>query len=161
MINDYISVLSLVWVIYLFLFTEADRQVTELLNRIKYSLSINEKGHFDQPQFIAKQPMGVHEIIQLGRFIDQTHSHAKFINKFANKYDQIEKAKIFLISNLFLLTADILISYFIQIMNFIDLQRIVLTIHISVSLIFSVVFYFYVSKLANVKLLEFKKIDEI
>ncbi len=49
---DMLSVIALLWLIYTFLFIEADRQVSELLKRLRFSRSLNDKGVLKKPKYL-------------------------------------------------------------------------------------------------------------
>ena len=129
--------------VYLFLFTEADKQLTELSHRIKYALAIRDDGVLDMVQFNAKQHLAVSDIIQLGEKI--THpTRVKMIKRFGNKYREIEQGKTFLIINLFILTA-VALSVFTGFLSNFSLLK----FYIIISLIFGIIVYFYITKLPN------------
>ena len=157
--NNFLSILALIWVVYIFLFTEADRQLSELLNRLKASLAVDDKGTFQLNQFWASQSFGVAEIIEWGKLINDKDSRKKNINKFYKKYQKIKWGKLFLIINLFLLSSNIIIS---ALLGFLDTPIIIFKTyivgtHIVLSLIFGFVFYIYVSKSSNLKFIGFTR----
>ncbi|PIU42963.1 MAG: hypothetical protein COS98_00140 [Parcubacteria group bacterium CG07_land_8_20_14_0_80_35_11] len=151
--TDFLTILALVWVIYMFLFTESDRQLSELLNRLKASLAINDKGTFQLTQFWAKQSFGISEIIDLGNAIKNGHSNKTNINKFHRNYQEINQGKIFLIVNLFLLSFNIIILSLVWFPSFLIT---IFRIHIVLSLIFGFIFYYYLNKLHNLAFMTFK-----
>jgi len=151
--TDFLTILALIWVIYIFLFTEADRQLSELFNRLKTSISISNEGVFELTQLQVKQQLGVPEIIDLGKTIKEGHTRKANINMFHKKYREINQGKLFLIANLFLLSFNIIILTLLEFPNF---GIIGFKIHTAVSLIFSFIFYLYISKIPNLKFINFR-----
>jgi len=145
---DYsLGLIALIWVIYIFLFTEADRELGELLHRVKFALAINDKGAFDPVQFDVKQHLSVAEIVELGAVINST-VFSKKIKKFQTKYEEIQHGKIFLIINLFIVSAVISADFFVKSL---DSPSLFIEVHYVISLLFAFVFYYYLNSLSKVK----------
>jgi len=146
----FITTISLVWLIYIFLFTESDKQILDLFNRLKFSLAINNEGAVEKIQLDIKMYMGIPEVISMGKIFKSGDSHKKNIETFKKKTWNIDLFKKLLIVNLFLLT----IHPWLNFLNcFFSMQ-----IHIILSLIFGLCFYWYVQQLPS---LEFSRIVPI
>jgi len=150
---DGIATLAFIWVVYMFLFTEADRQIAELLNRLKSSLAISDKGVFEVSQFIAKQSLGITELVDYGEILNESSSQARNIRQFYDRHRDIERGKKFLIANLFLLSLQITMTGLFQIFD--EQWLIISKVHIIFSLLFALVFYVYASKTPQVKYIKF------
>jgi len=154
--NDFLTILALIWVIYIYLFTETDRQISELLNRLKFSISIGDKG-VDMQQLQVKQQLGAQEIIDLEKMIEEGHPRKKKINNFHKEYREINQGKTFLIWNLFLLSFGIIILTLLGVPHCLAVG---FQVYITLSLVFAFIFYFRVSQLSNLKLTDFVKSSE-
>lgn len=140
----FITTITLTWLIYTYLFTEADRQILDLFNRLKFSLSINNKGEIEQDQLIIKMKLGIPEIIELGNFFKKNNEQdkqAKSIEKFRDIIQQIIQTKNFLFINLFIFTIHPLFSFLDCFLS--------MEIHLILSLIMGLIFYWYIQKLPN------------
>lgn len=137
----FITTISLVWLIYTFLFSDADKQILDALNRLKFALSINPNNHhLDLALLQAHGFMGIPEIIYYGEGMPQLDAAAKNIKVFATRYNSIERFKSILMVNLFLLTAHVVFyDKFYNCFNYLQL-------HIILSLILGGVFYWWTAK---------------
>lgn len=139
----FITTISLVWLIYTYLFIEADKQILDLFNRLKFSLAINNKGAIEKIQLEVKMYLGIPEVISFGEILKNDDAHKKNIGFFERKIRDIDLAKRFLIINLFLLTFH---PIFVPSCWFITME-----IHIILSLIFGLCFYWHIQQLPNLK----------
>ncbi len=135
----FITSISLVWLIYTYLFIEADRQILDLFNRLKFSLAVNNAGMIEKEQLEVKMYLGIPEVISLGQVFSKNDSHRNNIEQFEKKIKNIDVLRKLLMINLFLLTFHPLLCFFNY---FLTLQA-----HLVLSLIFSLCFYWYVQKL--------------
>lgn len=54
------------WLIYTHLFTEADKQISDLFQRLKFSLAVNNQGVVEKTQLEVKMSLGIQEVISMG-----------------------------------------------------------------------------------------------
>jgi hypothetical protein len=106
---DFISILSLAWLFFTFLFAESDKELNELLRRLRFSRGIKD-AKFDPVQYQAEQHVGIEELRMIS-----SHTNKEAINninarKYLKKYDEIDAGKRFLIFNLFVITTLVMIK---------------------------------------------------
>jgi hypothetical protein len=143
----FITTISLVWLIYTYLFTEADKQILDLFNRLKFSLSVNNEGAIESEQLKVKVYMGIPEVISMGKIFEPGDIQKNNIEKFENKILSIDLFKKILVFNLFILTLH---PWFYFLNCFFSMQ-----LHIVLSLFLSLFFYWQVQLLPN---LEFTRV---
>ncbi|MFO1519073.1 MAG: hypothetical protein U1F57_05355 [bacterium] len=149
--ENLITVVTLVWVIYSFLFIEADRELAELLRRVKFAIAINKSGVLDLNDFNAKQHLSAIEVIELGEIVQDIQFKAK-IQKFKEKYSCVGIIKKISAINLLLLSGFVTLDFFTHPNKcFIAWIK----IHIVLSIFFSLIFYFIISNLSKQKLIQF------
>ncbi len=139
----YITTISLVWLIYTFLISDADKQVIDVLNRLRFALSVDINTHSLSTSLLqAHGQMGIPEIIAYGKgMADSDPTMAKRINGFEIKYEAIEKFKRILMWNLFILTAHAVIFSISCFSSILLIQ-----IHVIISLFLGLIFYWYTRK---------------
>jgi hypothetical protein len=138
----YITTISLVWLIYTFLISDIDRQVTDALNRLKFALSIKPTNHHvDLSLLQAHGLMGIPEIVDYGSNMSKTDPGFTIIAKFNEQYKKIERFKQLLIWNLFALTAHAIAYTFLSFSNLALIQA-----HIIISLVLGIFFYWCARK---------------
>lgn len=100
--GDSITIIALIWTIYIFLFSEADKQLALFLGRAQLMISIDsEKGSFDSQQFLIKQQLKTAEdVFYFGESLDDKDSTRNFYKK----YKSIEDWKTCLLINISILT---------------------------------------------------------
>jgi len=145
------AVLSLIWVIYIFLLTGYDRSISDTLYRLKHSISINKDGVLELGQIASFKHMGVVEIFDYAEVIDKKSSQGVHIEKFKKQFDLVNPLKIILEINLFLLT-------FHALLGFLDLLY--FNSHIVVSLFLGFFFYWKYNQFHSIKFAGFKKSNE-
>lgn len=134
----YITTISLVWLVYTFLFADIDAQITDVVNRLKFALSINASNGAVKLELLqAHAHMGIPEIIAYGENMAQVDPKGtKIIENFAEKYNLVEAFKKILMWNLFFLTAHVIVYSFFYISSISFIQ-----VHIIVSLLIGALFY--------------------
>lgn len=139
----FITTVSLVWLIYTFLFGDIDKLVIDTVNRLKFALSINvagdKVGAVNLTLLQAHGQMGIPEIISYGKQMAASDKRGSgLIELFAKKYSSIESFKRTLFWNLFALTAHAVI-YGV----FCSSTLFLLQLHIIASLALAAIFYWY------------------
>lgn len=76
------------------------------------------------------------------------------INKFNKRRREIRQGKDFLIANLLLLSCSVIITDLLKLAYF---QTVFCKLHMILSLIFVLVFYFYMNKINDIKFIRFEK----
>lgn len=138
----YITTISLTWLIYTFLISDIDKQIMDVLNRLKFALSINPTNHHvDLNLLQAHGLMGIPEIIDYGTAMPSNNSGSNIINQFKKRYKVVEGFKMTLMWNLFALSVHAVIYSILCFSNILLLQT-----HIIFSLFLGIIFYWYTQK---------------
>ncbi|MBU6142055.1 hypothetical protein KGO95_02985 [Patescibacteria group bacterium] len=138
----FITTITLVWLIYTFIFVDADKQILDLFNRLKFSLSVNE-GRIDKTQLDVKMQLGILEISDLGKTFNQNDPYRKNIEIFERKVGDVDLVKKILMINLFLLTIHPFFRFFDCFLN--------LETHLIISLIAVAPFYWYIQGIQKIR----------
>jgi hypothetical protein len=148
--ENILTAVSIIWVIYIFLYTETDKQINELFRRLKFTFGIHE-GVFNLQLYAAEQHLGIPEVFEhLNTFPNSPRAGG--IKKFKQQYKIIERIKVASLVNLFLLS---LVGLAIT-LGWLSKECWISwgKIHTTVSLIFSL-FYYYV--ISNIQKIEFTR----
>lgn len=140
----FLTTISLVWLVYTFLFADADKQIIDAFNRLKFALSINRDTHGVNPTLLQVHGcMGIPEIISYGEGMSKVDPMtAKNVEVFARKYLKVENYKRILIWNLFILTTHAVIYNIF----FYFSSPLIIQVHIIISLFLGAFFYWYTQK---------------
>ena len=142
----FITTVSLVWLIYTFLFDDVDKLISDTLNRLRFALSINiaggKEGDVNLTLLHVHGQMGIPEILSYGEAMADTDKRGSgLIKLFGNKHSSVEKFKKILLWNLFTLTAHAVVYSTLYLSTLFILQS-----HIIISLFLTVAFYWYSHK---------------
>lgn len=142
----FITTVSLVWLIYIFLFGDIDKLISDTLTRLKFALSINitgaQIGAVNLTLLQVHGQMGIPELLSYGEQMTNSDTRgAGLIKLFGSKHSSVETFKKVLLWNLFVLTAHAVIYSVLCLDTLFILQ-----IHIIISLFLAIIFYWYSHK---------------
>lgn len=137
-----LTTIALVWTIYIFLFSEADKHLDKFLKKAQFAISINSKtGTIDPQQLSIKQQFTAQQVFNFGECLNEK----KLTRRFYKKYKNIETWKTVLLVNISILTILGLTNPCGPLFPW-------LRLHIFLTLILAGIFYYQASDLSNEKL---------
>lgn len=144
--DNTLSIVSLVWVIYIFLFTGYDKILSDTFQRLKCAIAIDIDGRFNLKQQQVTEHMGLLEIFEFGKKLNKDLSRAQQIERFRLQYIFINGLKKLLEINLILLT----IHGFVWPVSFLSFK-----IHLIFSLFLIFSFYLSYNTLNSLRFINF------
>lgn len=136
-----LTTIALVWTIYIFLFSEADKHLEKFLKKVQFAISIDhETDTIDPQQLSMKQQFTAQQVFDFGECLNEKD----LTRRFYKKYKNIETWKTALLANISILTIFGLTN---ECGHFFPWLR----LHIFLTLILAGIFYYQASGLSSEK----------
>ncbi|OGJ53945.1 hypothetical protein A2336_01365 [Candidatus Peregrinibacteria bacterium RIFOXYB2_FULL_41_88] len=106
-----IESLSLLWVVYTFVFLYSEQAISIKLRCLQRALSVDQHGSFRNDQFCVKQELNFNEIKEMMSDPGMTNDiYKNLVNNFDKKLSRLNKARFLLFMNLYLVSLSIIIN---------------------------------------------------